>query len=1045
LLKNPRRKTCNTLIVIALILAITLTQASPVLGLESYQRLDRVPNSDRLIQGVVEPEFPPTLPYIDSDDGLFYIVRGSQTGTVTRSLLATPSSYSVNAGTLLGPSSLSNLSTSDDIHWNVVSSPLALNAYSPTSYNLIDSTQLKAGSLSDVNVNDSQYMSFESYGQNALNFTGSYYIDAGNTASLRITGSFTIEFRIKWTSIPSVTETHNIVSKYTSSAGYRVTYSMTSAGLVTVTGRVRTSSSNYDDVSLTPFTPTIGSWYHIAFVNSNGNLHIYRDGGQHNNANGSNPASYTSTFIIGASGGTFGSTYCVDELAVWRVAKWTGSSFTVPTTAYTGAESNLAGLWHMNEGHGSTVKDSSPNSNLGTASASPVWVPGYGFAATKNLEVEFSGTSNTSPFLNSLTWTTDLGWNASSVSVTIQLFNYTLRDYPTSGEGFLAYTSSATPDVDEAKTQTITLNPNHFRNSTTGTWKIKITGKLAASHFTLNADLVKYSTLDRARTESEFVATISDVNIRTGISKLNVTVEVKSNLTSVIQSLYLYNYTKNAYVLRSSFVAGMTDVISSINITSGAASYISPTGEMRVKLNSSWSEIYITGIDLVQWTLRYEEPKWEVQWRVDYRTTTPKADITKLSVKTKANLSRTADAAYLSFYDYSGGSWTPTVDANYSSIQTRWYNTTELSDISRFIRMDGYLNITMYAFDTNWTTIRSYTDLLAVYVGSSAPDTSPPARIIDLAPSGATPNSITLTWTATGDDLGYGTALGYVLKYSTLGPITNSTWDSSATFPQTWTPLPAGRLETYTVTGLESGTQYWFALKTYDENMNNSTISNTPNAYTVDITPPAPITDLIASNSTANSIILTWTATGDDDYSGTVTGYEVKYTTSGQITQLNWDSATTYTQSWTPLTTGSGEVHIISGLDPSTQYWFAVKAYDETPNLGGISNSPTETTKAASGGNSEGEPFNIALIIIPVAFGGLAVGALGVRVAKGRSGKSEKSPFKKRTKLPERVSPPKLREYVGESGVIPQPPRKAKFEDEERNSSRQKEEGETAS
>ena len=113
-----------------------------------------------------------------------------------------------------------------------------------------------------------------------------------------------------------------------------------------------------------------------------------------------------------------------------------------------------------------------------------------------------------------------------------------------------------------------------------------------------------------------------------------------------------------------------------------------------------------------------------------------------------------------------------------------------------------------------------------------------------------------------------------------------------------------------------------------------------------DTTAPAAINDLVISNPTANSITLTWTAPGDDENTGTATGYVVKYSTSGSINDSNWDSATTYGQSWIPLTAGSIETHVVSGLNSNTQYWFAIKAYDEISNYGNISNSPSGKTAA---------------------------------------------------------------------------------------------------
>jgi hypothetical protein len=193
-----------------------------------------------------------------------------------------------------------------------------------------------------------------------------------------------------------------------------------------------------------------------------------------------------------------------------------------------------------------------------------------------------------------------------------------------------------------------------------------------------------------------------------------------------------------------------------------------------------------------------------------------------------------------------------------------------------------------------------------------------------------------------------GHASGYIVKYSTSGPIDASNWGSAIVYPQSWTPRNAGNTDTYVISGLGNATRYWFAVEAYDEVPNNGTVSNSPNGMTADAFPPATITSLATSNPTDTSITLTWIAPGDNGTLGTTTGYIVKYSTSGPIDASNWNSATTYTQSWTPLPAGNTETKMVSGLNSSTQYWFAIKAYDKIPNYGGTSNSPSGTTIGTS-------------------------------------------------------------------------------------------------
>lgn len=115
-------------------------------------------------------------------------------------------------------------------------------------------------------------------------------------------------------------------------------------------------------------------------------------------------------------------------------------------------------------------------------------------------------------------------------------------------------------------------------------------------------------------------------------------------------------------------------------------------------------------------------------------------------------------------------------------------------------------------------------------------------------------------------------------------------------------------------------------------------------SFDIDATPPGSINDLVISQTTSDSITLSWTAPGDDNDIGSAEGYIIKYSTSGPITDSNWHSANIYSQSWVPLSAGETESHVIVGLSQGTLYWFAIKAYDDLQNYAEISNSPSEST-----------------------------------------------------------------------------------------------------
>lgn len=113
-----------------------------------------------------------------------------------------------------------------------------------------------------------------------------------------------------------------------------------------------------------------------------------------------------------------------------------------------------------------------------------------------------------------------------------------------------------------------------------------------------------------------------------------------------------------------------------------------------------------------------------------------------------------------------------------------------------------------------------------------------------------------------------------------------------------------------------------------------------------DTTAPSAISNLALSNATSNSITLSWTSPGDDGNTGTATSYDIRYSTS-LITEANWASATQVSGEPTPLIAGSNQSMAVSGLSPSTTYYFAIKTSDEVPNISAISNVPSLATTAA--------------------------------------------------------------------------------------------------
>lgn len=120
---------------------------------------------------------------------------------------------------------------------------------------------------------------------------------------------------------------------------------------------------------------------------------------------------------------------------------------------------------------------------------------------------------------------------------------------------------------------------------------------------------------------------------------------------------------------------------------------------------------------------------------------------------------------------------------------------------------------------------------------------------------GAQVPSITLDWTAPGDDGAVGTATAYQMRWSATAPDTTSqsamdSWWATATVVS-GLPVPqiAGTTQTMVVTragGWPAGATYHFVLKACDEVPNCSAYSNVARKTILDVTPPARVIDLIA-------------------------------------------------------------------------------------------------------------------------------------------------------------------------------------------------------
>jgi hypothetical protein len=131
----------------------------------------------------------------------------------------------------------------------------------------------------------------------------------------------------------------------------------------------------------------------------------------------------------------------------------------------------------------------------------------------------------------------------------------------------------------------------------------------------------------------------------------------------------------------------------------------------------------------------------------------------------------------------------------------------------------------------------------------------------------APPDTVTLMWTAPGDDGSIGTAQGYEMRMS-LAPIDETNWSGATVVGGAPPPLPAGASQRMVARGLTYGTPYYFAIKTVDDAGNWSPISNLVRwDWVLDTAPPAAPSGLAAALA-AGGVRVTWTPNSEADLAG---------------------------------------------------------------------------------------------------------------------------------------------------------------------------------
>ncbi|PSQ78331.1 MAG: lysyl endopeptidase [Bacteroidetes bacterium QH_7_62_13] len=216
-------------------------------------------------------------------------------------------------------------------------------------------------------------------------------------------------------------------------------------------------------------------------------------------------------------------------------------------------------------------------------------------------------------------------------------------------------------------------------------------------------------------------------------------------------------------------------------------------------------------------------------------------------------------------------------------------------------------------------------------------DSTAPSQVDDLTVTNVDTTSMTVSWSAPGDNGDQGRAYAYDLRYAS-SPIP-STSDFSSAPSVTNVPLPktAQTQQEVTVDGLVPDSTYYFALRTKDDGGNQSPIAATDGTLLQDLIPPSRIRDLRITevNTSELSVRLEWTATGDDRRQGTPSNYDLRYAEEPIRTPQDFEQANQISDVAPPAEAGETQSAIVDqsdGLAPENTYHFALRATDNAGN-----------------------------------------------------------------------------------------------------------------
>jgi len=463
--------------------------------------------------------------------------------------------FTTSAGSLLGGTYMDTQTVDGNFETFREESNLINDTYNPSSYTLLGSTKYVSGVTADLTTDNSVYMIFKSY-----------------------SSAFSSQPLYSHSEVTTIAGTPYYQLRLSSADTSGTTFSASAA----TTGRKLLAKSVYSLSGITSVPASIWTLYYRAYKTGSDSQILAHCDADILIRKADNTVRTTFATGVANSPNLNRDTYTtVSATYVWNSYTVVDDTDYLEVDYYAHVTSSQSGrnVYLRVDDSSLAITDQTRITNLS-------------FPNQFTVEVELAGSGNTQNWL-SLTWTLDNAFTMGDVNVTLQLYNHNIGLYPASGDGYVAYVSGSTPNVDETRNQTITVNPAYYRNST-GEWKMKITGvKQASSPVNLKIDRAEYKTtavgIYRLDVNNDFTIDLSTLPLNY-IHSIEMTVRYNATQNGERWFLKAYNWTALSFS-DSGFnnTGGNQPVLSmwndyAVNVAGGWRDYVNDNGTLLIEL-----------------------------------------------------------------------------------------------------------------------------------------------------------------------------------------------------------------------------------------------------------------------------------------------------------------------------------------------------------------------------------------------------------------------------------------------------------------------------